>query len=79
MITKLILLTFSIMLISLFSGLYFLFKDKDKKNRLLTSLKLRVSLAIILIILISTGIVTNSLTSKAPWSYLNEVNENKQP
>lgn len=82
MLVAMILFVFAIMLISLFSGLYFLFVDKaharsdthlekaKKVNTLLTSLILRVTCAIILITLLIFGFVTEQLGNHAPWALL---------
>ena len=40
---------------SLFSGLFFLVNDKGQSNRVLTSLKLRVVLSVVLFILLFVG------------------------
>ena len=55
--------------ISLFSGLVFLFKDVDKagSKRTLYALGVRVSLAVMLILTMSYGIYTGELTVSAPW------------
>lgn len=68
MLSVAIITIFVLMLISLFSGLYFLFHDNSKKHRLLTSLKLRISLAVLLISLTIYGFVTGQITPKAPWA-----------
>ena len=56
-------------LISLASGLFFLYKDQDKTDsrRTLYSLGLRILLASSLIGLIFYGLYTGALTLKAPW------------
>ncbi len=48
-------------LISLFSGLVFLVKDDSKSKRVANSLAVRVSLAIILVVLIYIGVETGEL------------------
>lgn len=67
MLSAAIITLFILMLISLFSGLYFLFQDNSKKHRLLTSLKLRMILAILLLGLTTYGFVTGQIAPKAPW------------
>lgn len=52
MLKILILLTFLLMLISLITGAGFLIRDDSQSRRLLTSLKTRVSLATILVVLL---------------------------
>ena len=53
--------------ISLFSGLFFLVKDDDNSTRLLTALKIRVSLAAITLALIAWGFYSGQLVSHAPF------------
>lgn len=66
-----ILIVFFALLASLASGLFFLVKDQGKTKRTLYSLGVRVTLAIILLALISYGILSGQLRSKAPWSQNN--------
>lgn len=68
MLSAAIITLFLMMLISLFSGLYFLFHDSSKKHRLLTSLKLRILLAVLLCGLTLYGFMSGQMTPKAPWS-----------
>jgi len=55
--------------ISLFSGLVFLFKDSDKKNskRTLHALGVRITLAAALIVTVWYGIYTGELGVNSPW------------
>lgn len=53
--------------ISLFSGLFFLVKDDDNSTRLLTALKIRVSLAAITLALVAWGFYSGQLVSHVPW------------
>ncbi|KIU50227.1 MULTISPECIES: twin transmembrane helix small protein [Pseudomonas] len=53
--------------ISLFSGLFFLVKDDDNSTRLLTALKIRVSLAAITLALVAWGFYSGQLVSHAPF------------
>ena len=55
------------LVISLASGLYFLFKDQGTTRRTLHSLGVRVTLAGLLLVLIAYGIYTGQIRSKAPW------------
>lgn len=73
-----IVVVFLALLVSLFSGLFFLVKDQGKTKRTLYSLGVRVSLAIILLGLISYGVLTGQLRSKAPWSAANQPLQEKQ-
>lgn len=66
-----ILIVFFALLASLASGLFFLVKDQGKTKRTLYSLGVRVTLAIILMALISYGMLSGQLRSKAPWSQNN--------
>ena len=63
-----IVLLFIGILISLSSGLMFLMKDvNDPKKRLLSSLRTRVILASIMMVLIAYGFYSGQLSNKAPW------------
>lgn len=53
--------------VSLFSGLFFLVKDDDNSTRLLTALKIRVSLAAITLALVTWGLYSGQLVSHAPF------------
>lgn len=53
--------------VSLFSGLLFLVKDDDNSTRLLTALKIRVSLAAITLALVTWGFYSGQLVSHAPF------------
>ena len=68
-----IILIFIGILISLFAGLVFLFKDqeKHKSKRTLFSLGLRVTLAVILLGCIFYGLYSGELTMDAPWQRVN--------
>ena len=71
-------IVFFLLVVSLSSGLFFLFKDQGKSKRTLYSLGTRVVLAAILLTLIAYGALTGQLKSNAPWSTQNRVpNENQ--
>ena len=55
--------------VSLFSGLVFLFKDSDKKDskRTLHALGVRITLAAALIVTVWYGIYTGELGVNSPW------------
>ena len=57
------------MVASLFSGLFFLFKDSDRpeSRRALRALGVRISLAVTLLLLMSYGFYTGQLGVHAPW------------
>lgn len=63
-----IVIVFLALLLSLGSGLVFLFKDKGEGKRTLWALGIRVSLAAILLALITYGVLSGQLQSNAPWS-----------
>ena len=69
MLKVLILVVLIAMVISLFSGLVFLFKDSNTpgSKRTLYALGIRVSLAITLLLLIGYGLYTGELGVHAPW------------
>lgn len=62
-----IVVVFIALVISLASGLYFLFKDQGTTRRTLHSLGVRVALAGLLLVLLGYGIYTGQIRSKAPW------------
>ena len=68
-IKALILLLIFLMFVSLFNGLYVLFKDdgNPESNRTLHRLVIRVSLASALLITMIYGFYTGKLESSAPW------------
>lgn len=55
MIKTLIVINFILILISLFSGVFFLARDDGKSNRVVTSLTVRITLSITLFILVFVG------------------------
>jgi len=55
-------------LISLTSGFFFLIKDGAKSTRLLTSLKYRIGLIVLLIVVVSYGFWSGQLTTHSPWA-----------
>jgi hypothetical protein len=62
MITKIIVILFLIAIIgSLFSGLFFLMKDKGTSERTVRALTVRVSLSVLLFILLMIGFATGLL------------------
>ena len=62
MYTKIIVVLFLIFIIgSLFSGLYYLVKDKGTSERTVRALTLRISLSVILFILLMIGYATGLL------------------
>jgi len=62
MITKIIVVLFLIAIIgSLFSGLFYLMKDKGASERTVKALTVRVSLSVLLFILLMIGFATGLL------------------
>ena len=51
----------------LFSSLFFLFKDRGQGKRSVYSLGFRVSLAALLLMLVSYGLYTGELGNNVPW------------
>ena len=57
----LILAILAAILISLFSGAVFLAKDNDNKNRMVTSLTVRITLSILLVVVLIVGFMTGQI------------------
>ncbi|MBB5187907.1 MULTISPECIES: DUF2909 domain-containing protein [Zhongshania] len=55
------------LVISLFSGLFFLIQDQGKTMRTWQSLSVRLVIAVLLMSFIVYGFYTGQLGSKAPW------------
>lgn len=62
-----IMVLFVALVISLFSGLVFLIKDKGTTMRTWQSLSVRLTLATLLMAFLIYGLYTGKLGSKAPW------------
>ncbi|UJS24467.1 twin transmembrane helix small protein [Thiothrix winogradskyi] len=58
----LIVINLLLILISLFSGVFFLAKDNGNSNRVVTSLTTRVALSVFLICLLIVGYLTGQIT-----------------
>ena len=58
-----------LIMVSLASGLYFLIVDQGKTDskRTVYSLGFRVTLAVILVILVTIGLITGELGNNVPW------------
>jgi hypothetical protein len=63
-----IIIVFVALLLSLGSGLVFLFKDRGEGKRTMYALGIRVTLAVTLLTLIAYGVLSGQLQSQAPWS-----------
>ena len=75
-----IVIVFVALIISLGSGLVFLFRDKGEGKRTMYALGIRVSLAGILLALITYGVLSGKLQSNAPWSRnLDPLLQQRQP
>ncbi|MDB4210342.1 DUF2909 domain-containing protein [Gammaproteobacteria bacterium] len=57
-----------LILLSLASSLFFLFKDQGKGKRSVYSLGVRISLGAILLMLVAYGLYTGELGNSIPWS-----------
>ena len=55
------------MLVSLFSSAFFLLKDKGNTVRAIYSLRVRVTLAMLLLLTIGYGLFTGQLGLNSPW------------
>lgn len=62
MLKALIILLMLAVIVSLFSGLFFLIKDGGKTNRVVNSLAVRVTLSVLLLVVIILSIWQGSLT-----------------
>ncbi|MDA8614223.1 DUF2909 family protein [Gammaproteobacteria bacterium] len=67
MLRPLIYTVIILIFLSLFSSLFFLFKDKGHGKRSVYSLGFRVSLAVLLLVLISYGLYTGELGNTVPF------------
>lgn len=55
------------MLISLFSSAFFLVRDKGKTERAQYTLRIRVSIALLLLFTVAVGVYSGQLTVNSPW------------
>ncbi len=55
------------MLLSLFSSAFFLLKDKGNTVRAIYSLRVRVTIAMLLLVTIGYGLFTGQLGLNSPW------------
>ncbi len=70
---KIIILVFlALMLYSLFSGLFYLVKDRGQGSRTLKALTARISIWVLLFVLLCvglyTGVITPSNSVRPPWA-----------
>ena len=62
-----IIINFVLLVISLFSSLFVVYKDKGATDRPLVLLSIRVCLALLLVIQIGFGLALGKIGSAAPW------------
>lgn len=62
-----ILINFVLLVLSLFSSLFVVYKDKGRSMRPFVALTIRVTLAVSLIVLIGYGLASGKIGSRAPW------------
>ncbi len=55
------------MLVSLFSSAFFLLKDKGNTVRAIYSLRVRVTIAMLLLLTVGYGLFTGQLGLNSPW------------
>lgn len=67
MLKVIIVLLLVAILISLGSGAVFFFKDRGESKRTLYALGIRVTLAVLLMICITYGVISGELALNAPW------------
>lgn len=67
MLKVVILILLIAMIVSLASGAVFFFKDQGGSKRTLYALGVRVTLAVLLIICITWGVLSGQLRLNAPW------------
>ena len=67
--TIIIILLFLAILASLAAGFYFLIHDQKGSARLLTSLTVRISLTVLLMVVIIIAWLQGDISSQAPWLY----------
>lgn len=62
-----ILILLAAIVVSLFSGLFFLVKDAGQTKRTVNALTVRIFLSVLLIILVAYGFYTGEFSWNAPW------------
>ena len=65
----LILILFFAVLISLGVGFYYLLTDTSGSSKLLRSLKVRISLTVLIMLIIVIAWLHGDISSQAPWLY----------
>ena len=62
-----ILLLLALIILSLAGGAAFFFRDQGESKRTLYMLGIRVTLAVLLVALLTYGVLSGELTLNAPW------------
>lgn len=62
-----ILILLAALVASLFSGLFFLMKDTERSDRLVSALTVRISLTVAVVVLIAYGFWSGQLGWNTPW------------
>ena len=70
MLKLIIALLLILALISLASGFVFLIRDGSESTRLLTSLKIRITLGLFIILTITYGFWSGQLVTHSPWAMI---------
>ena len=65
----LIIINFLLLIISLFSGLIFVYQEKGQGNKTFYALCIRVALALTLMALLAYGLATGMIAHYAPWEH----------
>lgn len=60
-------------IVSLGSGAVFFFKDQGESKRTLHALGIRVTLAVLLMLCLTWGILSGELTLNAPWHNASQI------
>ena len=76
MLKTVILINFILLVIGLFSGLVFVYKDEGNGNRVLLTLVIRVGLAASLVTLIAYGLYSGQVGARSPWGSFSNANNN---
>lgn len=68
MLKTVIVLLLVAIVISLFTGFVFFYKDKGRSKRVMYALGVRVTLAILLMVCVFYGLMTGQLSFQTPWN-----------
>lgn len=67
MFKVLLVVLFFAAVISLFSGLFFILKDRGQSGRTVKALSLRVLFCVLLLVALAYGILSGAITPNNPW------------